>query len=106
MLLIALAMLPGWPMVLESLEHLVHDGHMPHSEQHDVADASEHHADGEDEHACTPTAHHCGCHYSVSVILGDAVPIKPSPHARFVAPRDAEHPPTRALAPPTRPPIS
>ena len=110
--LLALSLLPGWPEVLENVEHLVHDGHMAHSDAHDqVADAhAEHdaHADT-DEHGCTPMAHRCPCHVSLAALLPDA----PEPVATgwtdlpvHAALLEQGGPLTRAIPPPTRPPIS
>ena len=102
------SLMPGLHEVAEVLEHLVHDGHLPHSEEHEQLVADEaHEAAADTEHGCTPVSHQCECHSSVVVLLGDynldhtpalRVPAQRSPHR--------EHPLTsRANAPPTRPPI-
>jgi hypothetical protein len=60
-------MLPGWGELIETAEHLLHDGHLPHSESHEVvANAEQHTTDT--EHGCTPTSHHCECHTSIPVL--------------------------------------
>jgi hypothetical protein len=61
-LLIALALLvsisPGVSEVIEAGVHLVVHGDLPHHE----ADSDRHCS----EHTCTPLAHHCGCHSTMS----------------------------------------
>ena len=60
--LIAIALLfsitPGVSEVLETAAHLVAHADLPH---HD-SDSER----GCDEHSCTPLAHHCGCHSTMS----------------------------------------
>ena len=69
-----LAMLPGWGELIETAEHLLHDGHLPHSTDHEVSAATEEHTVANDEHGCTPTTHHCECHQSVPVLPGNEPP--------------------------------
>lgn len=110
--LLALALLPGWPEVIENVEHLVHDGHLAHSEAHEHAAedhaAHEQHADT-DEHGCTPMAHRCPCHVSLAALI----PAASEPPARgwldlpaLTVPFTEGGPLTRAIPPPTRPPIA
>jgi len=100
--------LPGLPELVESIEHLVHDGHLPHSEQHAVDQHAESHQGLDEEHGCTPIAHRCGCHVSAPAILasGDTEVSPPfAPDGR--RPTWVEDEPTNwANAPPTRPPIA
>ncbi len=104
-----LSLFPGVVELLENAEHLLHDGHLPHSSQHELARSSEApHRDLEDEHGCTPLAHHCSCHSSAPVVIGHARPriaARPAltPRLVFGAPLA---PPSRANAPPTPPPIA
>jgi len=105
---VAVLMLPGLTEILESVEHLVHDGHLPHSEQHEVELASEDHdATLGDEHGCTPISHQCGCHVSAPAILAAATALHPrAPMPVVRRPMfDEQTPLTRANAPPTPPPI-
>lgn len=100
-----LSILPGWPELLENVEHLLHDGHLAHSAQHDEA-ADEGHDDVA-EHGCTPMAHHCGCHTSVLAVLQDPTV---SESGKWTVPDTRGFwtewsPLTRAIPPPTRPPI-
>jgi hypothetical protein len=66
---LVVGLLPGSEEVVETVAHLVHDGHLPHSEAHDEVAATED-CDGSAEHGCTPLAHHCECCASVSAIPG------------------------------------
>ncbi|MCB9791944.1 MAG: hypothetical protein H6741_04380 [Alphaproteobacteria bacterium] len=104
-----ICLLPGLPEILESLEHLLHDGHLPHSAQHDDAQVQEDHdATAEAEHGCTPTAHHCGCHVSTPAILGDdpfGPPLR-SPHFELELGETEVTPTSWANAPPTPPPLA
>lgn len=106
-MLVVVSLLPGLSEVLETVEHLIHDGHMPHSEQHEQTQLSEGHT-VDVEHGCTTMAHQCACHTSMPAILADATP---EPARRVVAltrrPLAAEETPlSRANAPPTPPPIA
>lgn len=110
--LLALTLLPGWPEVIENVEHLVHDGHLAHSDAHDDAadEQAAHHAHGDtDEHGCTPMAHRCPCHVSLAAL----VPPGALPSAGQwldlpvgTVPSAEGGPLTRAIPPPTRPPIA
>lgn len=64
---LAFGLFPGSDELVETVVHLVHDGHLPHSEQHDIAAASEDCGDS-DEHGCTPLAHHCHCCVSLAAL--------------------------------------
>lgn len=61
-LLVAIALLllitPGMSEVIEAGVHLVAHADLPHHE----ADSER----GCGEHSCTPLAHHCGCHATMS----------------------------------------
>jgi hypothetical protein len=102
------SLMPGVPEVLENVEHLLHDGHLAHSEQHEAVKYIESHGDGLDEHGCTPMAHRCGCHASMIGLLPDPAPgVQRSLAPAEDAPIAVERIPTaRANAPPTPPPIA
>ena len=104
----AVSLMPGVVELVESVEHLLHDGHMPHSAQHELVEAIETHDLGHEEHGCTPMTHTCGCHVSSPAVLGEetqlAVRRTSTLERRGVA---AEHLlQSRANAPPTPPPIA
>ncbi len=108
-LILVVSLLPGLAELVESVEHLLHDGHLPHSEQHEGEKYTESHDDSlDDEHGCTPMAHHCGCHASMLGILADGSPHPRRPLAgaerRPIAPDGMLL--SRANAPPTPPPIA
>jgi hypothetical protein len=108
-LLLVVSLLPGLPEIVENLEHLLHDGHLPHSEQHESEKYAESHDDGHDEeHGCTPMSHHCGCHTSMLGILADGSPDlrRPPPTAEGRPFGTESTPLSRANAPPTPPPIA
>jgi len=108
-LLLAATLLPGLSEIAETIEHMLHDGHMPHSAQHEQEQITEDHHDGlDDEHGCTPMAHHCGCHASMLGILADgSLAIRRPPHTADGRPFGSESTPlSRANAPPTPPPIA
>jgi len=104
----AVLLLPGWVELLENLEHLVHDGHLPHGELHEAEGAGEDHAVESAEHGCTPVSHHCGCHVSIPAILAAdaALPHRVLVFSRTTPPTTDDRPASRANAPPTRPPIA
>ncbi len=107
LLLVAL-LLPGWNELLESVGHLLNDGHMPHSTQHELASGDETHRDHTDEHGCTAMAHNCGCHFSAPGVLDDPNAAPASIFAALdasVHAHEGTHPTSWANAPPTRPPI-
>lgn len=58
---------PGSAEVVETVAHVVHDGHLPHSEAHDDVAATED-CDAADEHGCTPLQHQCKCCSSASAL--------------------------------------
>lgn len=103
------SLMPGLHEVAEALEHLVHDGHLPHSEQHnDVAGDEAHQGTADTEHGCTPMSHQCECHSSVVVLVGEqsyeigSAPAGPTlrrPHVEVLLTG-------RANAPPTPPPLA
>lgn len=110
--LLALSLLPGWPEVLENVDHLVRDGHFAHSDAHDQA-AEEHAADGacadSDEHGCTPLAHRCACHVSLAALVPttpDSVDTGWLNLTAYTLSPWLGGPLTRATPPPTRPPIA
>lgn len=99
---------PGNAEIVETVAHLVHDGHLPHSDTHDQVAATED-CDTADEHGCTPLAHHCKCCVSAAAIPPRGV--KPEAEAR--APRDLlrlphndRGPPNHAVKPYLPPPIA
>lgn len=57
---LALSMTPGMSEVAEAAVHLVLHADLPHH-----ADEADHER-GCNEHTCTPLAHHCGCHATMS----------------------------------------
>jgi len=73
-LLLILTMLPGWGELIETAEHLLHDGHLPHSTAHEESADSEHHNVATTEHGCTPTSHQCECHVSIPILPNDPPP--------------------------------
>lgn len=105
-LLIAIALLfcitPGMSEVAEAAVHLITHADLPHHE----ADAD--HGEGGGEHSCTPLAHHCSCHATMSAqpasrtmttnTFSDITRIDPS-YVATVFGRNCE-------PPPLRPPIS
>jgi hypothetical protein len=104
--LLALTILPGWPELLENVEHLLHDGHLAHSAQHDDVAANEGH-DDVDEHGCSPMAHQCPCHVSMQAVLtarqdADEDTLGLDEVRGFTAPMSPQE---RAIPPPKRPPI-
>ena len=105
--LLALSILPGWTELLENLEHLLHDGHLAHSVQHDDVAVDEGH-EGADEHGCTPMAHQCGCHASMQAVLTAGDDDQTRRHSVEEARGFTTEwsPLTRAIPPPTRPPIA
>ena len=108
-MLLVLSLVPGLGELVESAEHVLHDGHLPHSEQHDLAAGEESHSrDETPEHGCTPMSHHCGCHVSSPATLPSAQ--LPARVDQLLAARLHPHR-DRALvscanAPPTPPPIA
>ncbi len=101
-------LLPGSDEVVETIAHLVHDGHLPHSTAHDDVEASED-CDASDEHGCTPLAHHCQCCVSIA-----ALPewTQPGPPLVLAAVRELSRsgsdrgPPSASVEPFFRPPIT
>lgn len=65
--LLVFGLFPGSNEIVETVVHVIHDGHLPHSEAHDEVTASED-CDDSDEHGCTPLDHHCKCCASASAI--------------------------------------
>jgi len=106
-ILVALLLMPGWIELAETIEHLMHDGHLPHSEAH--ADSDDEVAHEGDEHGCTQMVHHCQCHTSSPALVADAEPEHDAENA-VDAPGQAVDltriPTSWAQAPPTRPPIA
>jgi hypothetical protein len=102
-LFVLFGLIPGGGEIFENLEHVIHDGHLAHVEDHlDEAD----HGAASDEHGCTPMMHTCGCHASLSALPGlDALALAP-PHSDEAPSPVAldDRPLARATAPPTPPP--
>jgi len=108
-LYLMVSLLPGLHEVAEALEHVVHDGHLPHSAEHEeLADQEVHEADQDTEHGCTPISHQCECHSSVVVLLGNSdFDLGQQPYGDVVRhPHVARLHRATANAPPTRPPIA
>lgn len=106
-MLLLLGLIPGSHELLENLAHLLHDGHLAHSEAHEVAAEAERCAP-DIEHGCTPLSHRCGCCVSLVGLPGLPDPIVlPAP----LLPEATRHPhigagpPLRTLDPPYHPPI-
>lgn len=107
-LLLAILLFPGWVELAENALHLVHDGHLAHSVQHDPEAMADHPLGNHEEVPCTPTDHHCQCCPSIpSVSPPEMVALQAVPaelddvvligyDGRLV---------TRAIPPPVRPPI-
>ena len=109
LILAVFGLTPGATELVEAVEHVVHDGHLPHSAEHAAtADAEEH--DTSDEHGCTPTAHHCGCCLSLPATAPPGPPhFEPPPQPiaeRTLRPRDEANGPRHGTPPPLRPPIA
>lgn len=115
MVLVIAGLLPGAHELLEVVEHVLHDGHLPHSAAHAAVAAEEDHpddacGDGCGEHGCTPTQHLCPCCPSLAAAMAPQWP--PLPVAPG-APRSVteaifcrdERLRTRATSPPVPPPI-
>ncbi len=108
--LIVVGLCPGAAELLDVAEHLLHDGHLPHSAAHDVAAASEQHGETNDEHGCSPTSHHCKC--CVNLLGLPPAPALPWDDAVCSAvnlsPIGSTDPrgPERATPPPVPPPIA
>jgi len=106
--MLVFGLFPGSDELVETVVHLVHDGHLPHSEQHDLQSTTEDCGDS-DEHGCTPLAHHCQCCFSVS-----AIPLRlPELDAQIFHParekyrsHHARGPPNPGVKPFLRPPIT
>lgn len=107
--LLVVGLMPGAEEIVESAAHLLHDGHLPHSEAHaDVAATEDCDRDCE-EHGCTPLAHHCKC----CAVASALAPRAPSPE-RFLRGLGPEKyrstsergPPNAGIKPFLRPPIA
>ncbi len=111
-LLMVLLMLPGWGELIEAAEHLVHDGHLPHTEAHEHAAADEEHAheagDEDCAHGCSSMIHACGCHVSMPGVLAEASPELSAPpvHPEHRSSAPERRWSTRSHAPPTPPPLA
>ena len=109
LLAVTLGMTPAVSEAIEAVEHVLHDGHLPHGDDHDQAAFEEDHGTS-DEHGCSPTQHHCRCCASLAANL-PSPPVLPDPPPFPVAERTLR-PRNDALRlrgpplPPLRPPIS
>lgn len=94
--LLVFGLLPATDELVESVVHLAHDGHLPHSDEHEQSAADE--VCGEsDEHGCSPLAHQCDCCTSLAALP----PAAPAP-ATSDAPMATEvHRTTRDRGPPS-----
>lgn len=105
--LLIFGLVPGGDEVVETLVHLFHDAHLPHSAAHDEVAASEDCQQCK-ERGCTCLAHHCRCCTSLATlpargpefVLTDWHEIV-SRHSAW-SDRGAAH---SGSAPPLRPPI-
>lgn len=108
-LVLVVSLIPGLGELVESVTHVLHDGHLPHSEQHELAAVeAPHQADAAPEHGCTPMSHHCGCHVSSPVTVPTAI-LAVRVDQLLVArlhPHQDHWLASRANAPPTPPPIA
>lgn len=110
-LLMALAMLPGWGEVFESVDHLVRLGHLPHSAGHELhADHGAPPMGPAEHHGCTPVSHTCGARSLRAVVFAAA---RVPPPVLFLVPTGNDRPLEveprmleRATPPPKPPPIA
>lgn len=107
--LLVFGLMPGAEELVESAAHLLHDGHLPHSEAHDEVAATEDCDSDCKEHGCTPLAHHCKCCASASAVP----PRNMSPDRPVRAARTEKYasisergPPNAGVKPFLRPPIA
>ncbi|MCK6507851.1 hypothetical protein L6R53_31540 [Myxococcota bacterium] len=106
--MLVFGLFPGSDELVESVAHLIHDGHLPHSEQHDRVGTFEDCGDS-DEHGCTPLAHRCQCCVSIM-----AMPQGPpgfnthefQPARKKYRSVQAQGPPSPGVKPNLRPPIA
>jgi hypothetical protein len=102
-------LMPGAEELVESAAHLLHDGHLRHSEAHDEVAASEDCDSDCKEHGCTALAHHCKCCASASALAPrtpatDRLPrVASQTRYRSVSERG---PPNAGVKPFLRPPIA
>jgi hypothetical protein len=110
-LLVALAFVPAFGELVETLVHVAEYGDSVHGAS--AEDGAHRHHDatplGADEHGCSPMLHLCGCHAPAPALpdgLRLAAPLRPS--TRGVAPTSTlrARAGLGALAPPIRPPIA
>ena len=105
--LVIVGIMPGTHEIAETVGHLIHEGHLPHSAQHDRVAISEQ-LPSDDEHGCTPIDHHCECHTSQPAVpprdpmAPMAKIVQVGDRLRIVAER---RPPDLTEAPPLPPPI-
>lgn len=107
--LLVFGLIPGSDELVETVIHLVHDGHLPHSEAHDEVAATEA-CDDSDEHGCTPLAHHCTCCASVSAVAPIPAPmgtlLRVTLRNEKYRSRAERGPPNHGVKPFLRPPIA
>lgn len=106
--LLVFGLFPGGDELVETVVHLVHDGHLPHSETHDLVAATEDCGDS-DEHGCTALAHHCHCCVSISA-LPPRLPVLdahyfPPDREKYRSPQE-RGPPNAGVKPFLPPPIA
>lgn len=107
--LVVFAITPGSEGLVDAVGHLLHDGHLPHSEAHQAAEDDETCAEACGEHGCTAMSHHCSCCASAPALT----PRSEAP-ARRPGRQVAEHrrallllaPPDHGPEPGLRPPIT
>lgn len=105
--MLVFGLVPGGDEVVETLVHLVHDGHLPHSAAHEEAAASED-CQQTDEHGCTSLAHHCKCCSSMAALPGRGPEFVLTTWRAIDVRHDAwsdRGPPHSGTAPPLPPPI-
>ena len=105
--ILLLSMAPGLPEVIEYVEHMIFDGHPPHSEVHEAHASVEKHDHDEDtpEHGCNPLKHNCSCHAPSPAIASAATLLAPDGEGSLHYSQSTP-PPSRTIPPPYQPPIS
>jgi hypothetical protein len=101
--------MPGATEIVETVAHLVHDGHLPHGDAHEAGLSAEAHAPcGDEEHDCSTLFHTCHCCHTQSVVPTSpqrAPQVLPdTATARVRWPTSDDVGPERANAPPVPPP--
>jgi hypothetical protein len=106
--LLVFGLFPGSDELVETVVHLVHDGHLPHSKAQDLGAATDDCCDS-GEHGCTPLSHHCACCVSNAVIpprLPDLDMPSLQPGRLKYRSLQERGPPNAGVKPSLRPPIA